>query len=306
MLSWLEPERKMRNMKSITWMLNCHHPVWWKTTRATSGINQTNCRAWLTFISSDCNDPFAALWPTITALRRPNKTTKENLAAVKTQVCKICNLQYTSFKPTAPAQQQGRCSYSMSLKPDKAISLTLLEFAEILLWPLCWNQTCVGGRRDGPSSQLADTSTCIFIVGVGQKHPHTHVHAHRDTHIIVSLWDQENAQATVNVKTRPPSRDTWIAFHSTKTPFIFLLTNLWRKHHASRGIGRATWTLRSLSPSISLCRSQHCPHLICFAEEKDTDKTHYLQHAPVTQIKALRLSWLYVEGTDELRRKASV
>lgn len=76
----------------------------------------------------------------------------------------------------------------------------------------------------------------------------------------------------------------------TKALFIFPLTNLWMKHQAPRGIEewtRAARGLKPLSPNVSLSLSTalslspHSP----FARRQDTDKTHYLQHAPVTQIK---------------------
>lgn len=139
----------------------------------------------------------------------------------------------------------------------------------------------VSGPQKRWSVQSAGQLDHLHIYHVGgaetSPHTHTHEHTHRDTHIIASLWDRENAKATVNVKTCAPSRNTWIAFHSTKTLFIFLLTNLWRKRQAPRGVGRATWTLKSLSPSVSffqsLFRSQHS--LILFAPLKGQTQTKH-------------------------------
>ena len=96
----------------------------------------------------------------------------------------------------------------------------------------------------------------------------------------------------------------------TKALFIFPLTNLWMKHQAPRGIEewtRAARALKPLSPnvSLSLYRSLSLSSQpLCSSTGQDTDKTHYLQHAPVTQIKDSQTRLIPSGWHSEIRRKS--
>ena len=78
------------------------------------------------------------------------------------------------------------------------------KFVDIFMWPLRQTQTWVGDRRAGPCSQPGCCPPARLSVGGAEEC--THMQAHRDSHIMASLWDRENAKATVNVKTCPPSK----------------------------------------------------------------------------------------------------
>ena len=137
--------------------------------------------------------------------------------------------------------------------------------------------------------------------------------AHRDSHIKASLWDRENAKATVNVKTCPPSkthgspfarpiRDKGALYFSTYKPLDE--TSGSQRH---RGVDEScpsfeTTVSKCLSLSLyrSLSLSPHSP----FARRQDTDKTHYLQHAPVTQIKDSQTRLIPSGWHSEIRRKS--
>lgn len=179
------------------------------------------------------------------------------------------------------------------------------------MWPLHQNQTWVGDRRGGPCSQLSCPSTCIFI-----SRRSTHIQAHRDTQIMASLWDRENAKATVNVKTcpapkthgspfTPPIGDKGALYFSSYKPLDE--TSGSQRHRQSEEAPPEHWNHcppMSLAHSVVLSHSQQ--HFVRSIEGTDTDKTNYLQHAPVTQIKALRRAWFYLNNTVRSAGKASI
>lgn len=91
------------------------------------------------------------------------------------------------------------------------MSLIQLQFVDIFMWPLCKNQPEwaieVKGR---PVSRPA---TCIIT--------HSHTCMRIETQIIASLWDRENAKATVNVKTRPTSKTHGSPFTPQRRSLFF-------------------------------------------------------------------------------------
>ena len=157
-----------------------------------------------------------------------------------------------------------------SWKIDKTLSLILLRFVYIFMWPLYPNPTEWATEVKGLFGQLAGHLHLSTL---------THMHVHRDTHIIAPLWDRENVKATVNVKTCPTSKTHGLPFTPQRRSLFFPLQNLWRKHQAPRDICGATRTLKLPSPkglfqSFYLFCSQQS--LISFAPSKVQTQTKHI------------------------------
>lgn len=138
-------------------------------------------------------------------------------------------------------------------------------------------------------------------LSVGGAEKSTHIQAHRDTQIKASLWDRENAKATVNVKTCPASKthgspftppigDKGALYFSSYKPLDE--TSGSQRHRQSEEAPPEHWSHclpMSLAHFLFLSHSQQ--RFIRSTEGTDTDKTNYLQHAPVAQTCLILSGW---------------
>lgn len=158
------------------------------------------------------------------------------------------------------------------------MSLILLMIVDIFMWPLRQNQTEWATEVMG--RPLSWPATCIST--------HTCMQAHRNTHIIASLWDRENAKATVNVKTCPTSKTHGSPFTPQRRSLFFP----WQTSGGNIRLPEASaeppelWNYHlltsfslSLPPSLSLSshllhwRDRHRQNTLSSACTSDTDES---------------------------------